>query len=207
MDKKTLVRFNVQNIKYALPGGEGGYATPVAYGTAISMALEPDSATKVIYGDGRRICSIVNERGKTGTMGTNNVSNDYEIAMGRKIKTAKGLADIKQQRLVSHAIYFETCGIDEEGGMPIAKTWLYGVTSPTRPSESFDQTTDDINESSFETALEIAGVPLKNSDGTVYKDEKTGQDVIVWQMTVTPADEGFATFGDEVVLPEMPATE
>lgn len=134
MDKKTLVRFNVQNIKYALPDGEGGYATPVAYGTAISMALEPDSATKVIYGDGRRICSIVNERGKTGTMGTNNVSNDYEIAMGRKIKTAKGLADIKQQRLVSHAIYFETCGIDEEGGMPIAKTWLYGVTSPTRPS-------------------------------------------------------------------------
>ena len=124
MDKKTLVRFNVQNIKYALPDGEGGYATPVAYGTAISMALEPDSATKVIYGDGRRICSIVNERGKTGTMGTNNVSNDYEIAMGRKIKTAKGLADIKQQRLVSHAIYFETCGIDEEGGMPIAKTWL-----------------------------------------------------------------------------------
>ena len=38
-------------------------------------------------------------------------------------------------------------------------------------------------------------------------DEKTGQDVIVWQMTVTPADEGFATFGDEVVLPEMPAAE
>ena len=203
----TLVRFNVQNIKYALPDGEGGYSAPVAYGTAQKMALEADASTKKIYGDGRRICSIVNERGKTGTMTTNNVSDDYEIAMGRKIKTSAGLAEIKQQKLVQHAIYFETSGIDEEGGMPLAKTWLYGVTSPTRPSESFDQTTDDINESSFETALEIAGVALKTSTGEVYKDEKTGQDVIVWQMTVTPEDEGFATFGDAVVLPALPATE
>lgn len=206
MDKKTLVRFNVQNIKYATPNGEGGYNTPVAYGTATAMALEADSSVKKIYGDGRRICSITNERGKTGTMSTNNVSDDYEIAMGRKIKTAVGLAEIKQQKSVVHAIYFETCGIDEEGGMPIAKTWLYGVTS-SRPAESFSQNTDDINESTFDTALEIAGVPLKTSEGEVYKDATTGQDVIVWQMTVTPDDEGYATFGDSVVLPEMPATE
>jgi len=48
MDKKTLVRFNVQNIKYALPDGEGGYATPVAYGTAISMAPQPKSFTATV---------------------------------------------------------------------------------------------------------------------------------------------------------------
>ena len=77
--------------------------------------------------------------------------------------------------------------------------------SLSRPSESFDQTTDDINESSFDTPLEIDGVTLKNADGTVYKDETTGRDVIVWQMTVTPDDAEYATFGDSVVLPAMPA--
>lgn len=201
--KKTLVRFNVQNIKYAVLN-EGTYGAPTAYGSAIKMALEANSAVKYIFGDGRRICAIVNDKGKTGAMTTNNVSDDYEIAMGRKIKTSNGLAEVKQQRVVTHAVYFETCGMDSEGGMPIAKTWLYGVTS-SRPSESFDQNTDDINESSFETPLEISGTNMLANDGTVYKDPVTGCDVVVWQMTVTPDDAEYATFGDSVVLPAMPA--
>ena len=85
--KKTLVRFNVQNIKYAVLSN-GEYGAPVDYGTAIKMALEANSAVKYIFGDGRRICAIVNDKGKTGTMTTNNVSDDYEIAMGRKIGRA-----------------------------------------------------------------------------------------------------------------------
>ena len=89
----------------------------------------------------------------------------------------------------------------EDGSIPIAKTWLYGVTS-ARPAESFDQNTDDINESTFDTALEMSGTLLKTADGEIYKDEKRN-DVIVWQMTVTPDDEGYDTFGDEVVLPVM----
>lgn len=199
--KKTLVRFNVQNIKYAV-FNNGTYGAPVSYGTAIKMALESNSAVKYIFGDGRRICAIVNDKGKTGTMTTNNVSDDYEIAMGRKIKTSNGLAEVKQQRVVTHAVYFETCGMDSEGGMPIAKTWLYGVTS-SRPSESFDQNTDDVNESSFETPLEISGTNMLANDGTVYKDPVTGCDVVVWQMTVTPDDAEYANFGDSVVLPKM----
>ena len=39
-DNKTLVRFNVQNIKYATPSASGGFNTPVAYGTALKMALQ-----------------------------------------------------------------------------------------------------------------------------------------------------------------------
>lgn len=200
--KKTLVRFNVQNIKYAVMT-DGKYGKPVDYGTAIKMALEANSGVKYIFGDGRRICAIVNDKGKTGTMTTNNVSDDYEIAMGRKIKAANGLAEIKQQKVVTHAIYFETCGMDSDGSMPIAKTWLYGVTS-SRPPESFDQNTDDINESSFDTPLEIAGVNMLAKDGvTVYKDATTGRDVVVWQMTVTPDDPMYESFGASVVLPKM----
>lgn len=202
---KTLVRFNVQNIKYATMGSQGTYNTPVAYGTAIKMALESNSSIKDIFGDGRRICSIVNDKGKTGTMTTNNISDDYEIAMCRKIITAVGLADIKQRKNVVHAIYFETCGLKEDGSMPLAKTWLFGVTS-SRPSESYDQNTEDINESTFDTPLIISGTNLLNADKTNYVDDK-GNEVLVWQLTVTPDDENFATFGDAVVLPEMPAED
>lgn len=204
-NEKTLVRFNVQNIKYATMGSQGTYNTPVAYGTALKMTLEANSSTKDIFGDGRRICSIVNDKGKTGTMTTNNISDDYEIAMCRKIITAVGLADIKQRKNVVHAIYFETCGLKEDGSMPIAKTWLFGVTS-SRPSESYDQNTDDINESSFDTPLIISGTNLLNNDKTNYVDDK-GNEVLVWQLTVTPDDENFATFGDAVVLPVMPAED
>ena len=200
--KKTLVRFNVQGVKWAMLVG-GKYGTPKPYGTATKIALEPDSSVKKIFGDGKRIASIVNDKGKTGTLSTNNVNDDFEVDMGRKMLLKKGIASIKQQKLPVFAVYFETSGLDEDNSMPLAKTWVYGVTSPTAPSESFDQNTDDINESTFDTALEIAGVELKDAAGAVYKDPKTGRDVMVWQMTATPDDPDFETFGDEVVLPVM----
>ena len=100
-NKKTLVRFNVQNIKYATPDATAphGWAKPLPYGTATKMALESDSSVKKIFGDGRRLCAIVNDKGKTGTMSTNNVNDEYEIAMGRKKRLKNGLADIKQKCL------------------------------------------------------------------------------------------------------------
>ena len=198
--KKTLVRFNVQGVKWAMLV-DGKYGTPKSYGTATKIALEPDSSVKKIFGDGKRIASIINDKGKTSTLSTNNINDDFEVDMGRKMLLKKGIASIKQQKIPVFALYFETCGLDENNDMPLAKTWVYGVTSSTAPSESFDQNTDDINESTFDTALEIAGTELKDASGAVVKDPKTGRDVMVWQLTATPDDEDFDTFGDAVVMP------
>mgnify|MGYP001128831006 FL=1 len=198
--KKTLVRFNVQGVKWAMLV-DGKYGTPKSYGTATKIALEPDSSVKKIFGDGKRIASIINDKGKTSTLSTNNINDDFEVDMGRKMLLKKGIASIKQQKLPVFALYFETCGLDENNDMPLAKTWVYGVTSSTAPSESFDQNTDDINESTFDTALEIAGTELKDASDAVVKDPKTGRDVMVWQLTATPDDEDFDTFGDAVVMP------
>ena len=199
--KKNLIRFNVRNVKYALPDGNGGFLPFVSMGTSTKLALEVDSSTKDIYGDGRRIIHYVNEKGKTGTLTQNNICDEYEIAMGRKIKTAKGLADIKPTKSVSHVLYFEIEQMDGDNAISIAKTMLYGVTS-SRPSEDYDQTTDDLNESSFELPLVIDGTPLLAADGKVYKDEK-GNDARVWQLTATPDDPDYDTFGDEVILPTL----
>ncbi len=200
-NKPALVRFNIQNVKYAEKEGES-FKTPVNYGTSRTLALEPVQSTKDIYGDGRRICAIIADKGKTGTLTVNNVNNDLEIAVGRMIKTKNGLAQISQTKNPVFALYFEVCGIDEDGGQPLSKTWLYGVTFPTRPTETFNQSEDDINESTFDLALKIDGVNLKTANGEIYKDSK-GNEIMVWQQTVVAGDEGFDNYGDAVVLPVM----
>ncbi|MBR2313955.1 MAG: hypothetical protein IKA55_03765, partial [Akkermansia sp.] len=49
--------------------------------------------------------------------------------------------------------------------------------------ESFDQNTDDINESSFETPLELAGIPMLAANG---KQELTGRSGFGYYFHFTP---------------------
>lgn len=195
---KTIVKFNIQNCKYALKNGDT-WAKPEPIGTSTKISLEANSNQKDIFGDGKIIASIINDKGKTGTLTLNNICEAYEIAMGRKMKLAKGVADIKTIKSVEHCLYFETQGVTKDSKYTVAKTWLFGVTS-TRPAESYDQNTDDINESTFDLPITIKGMLLKNSQGENYIDAD-GNEYLVYQLTVEPGDEGYETFGDDVVIP------
>lgn len=203
MENNELVRFNIKNAKYAVKSN-GTYGSFVSFGTSKKFAASVDSATKDIYGDGRRIIGLTNERKKTMELTLNTLCESYEIAMGRKIQTAQGLAEIKQVNNVEHVIYFETEAYDESGKKYTAKTMVYGVTSPKRPDEEYNQNTEDMNESEFVYSLDGSGTPLQTSGGTDYIDEK-GNTVMVWQMTLTPTDAGYESFGNSVVMPSMPA--
>ena len=195
---KTIVKFNVQNVKFAIKNGDN-WTPPSPMGTSMKISLEANSSQKNIFGDGEIIASIVNDKGKTGTLTLNNICADYEITMGRKMKLSNGIADVKTIKSVEHCIYFETQGVTEDSKYPIAKTWLFGVTS-TRPAESYDQNTDDVNESTFDLPLTIKGVSLKNAQGENYVDTD-GNEYLVYQLTVEPGDDGYETFGDAVVIP------
>ncbi len=106
-DNKTLLRFNIKNAKYALET-DSGYGTPVPFGYSDSIALEADYAEKVIYGDGKKVLTLPNDKGKTGTLTLLTLDEEYEIAMKRRMQIAVGIAEIKQLASVRHAIYFET---------------------------------------------------------------------------------------------------
>lgn len=201
MENNELVRFNIKNAKYTVKSN-GTYGSFVSFGTSKKFAASVDSATKDIYGDGRRIIGLTNERKKTMELTLNTLCESYEIAMGRKIQTAQGLAEIKQVNNVEHVIYFETEAYDESGKKYTAKTMVYGVTSPKRPDEEYNQNTEDMNESEFVYSLDGSGTPLQTSDGTDYIDEK-GNTVMAWQMTLTPTDAGYESFGNSVVMPSM----
>lgn len=196
---KTIVKFNIQNVKYATKNGDG-WSEPLSMGTSTKISLESNSNQKNIFGDGKIIAAIFNDKGKTGTITQNNICEDYEIAMGRKMKLSNGVADIKTIKSVEHCIYFETQGVTKDSKYPIAKTWLYGVTS-TRPAESYDQNTDDINESTFDLPLTIKGILLKNSQDETYTDAD-GNEYLVYQLTVEPGDEGYEIFGNQVAIPK-----
>ena len=200
---KTLVRFNIKNAKYALMTSEGVFDTPVPFGYSDSIALQADYAEKIIYGDGRKVLTIPNDKGKTGTLRLLALSEAYELAMKRRMKTAKGTAEIKQMASIEHAIYFETEYMEEDGDMKTAKTIVYGVTSG-RPSETYDQTTEDINNNNVEYPLTIKGIPMKNAAGTdTYKDEN-GNVVYAWQETSIPGDTGYDDFGKTIEIPKAP---
>ncbi len=196
---KTLVKFNVQNIHYAVSDASGQFKTPVPYGTGIKISLEANTSSKIIRGDGKIIAEIINDKGKTGSFTTNNISNDYEVAMGRKMIGQNGLMDVQQVSQITHALYFETCELREDEKITVAKTWVYNVTSK-RPNESYDQNGDDINESTFETPITIKGTKLLNADKTPYVDSN-GNELLVWQQTVVPGDTGYEDFVKAVVLP------
>lgn len=198
----TLVRFNIKNAKYALKTANG-YETPVPFGYSDAIALEADYSEKAIYGDGRKVAIIPNDKGKTGTLTLLALDHAYEVAMKRRMATAKGFAEIKQLASVEHAIYFETESMDSDGVVHTAKTWVYGVTSG-RPSETYNQTTDDINNNNTEYALTIKGVPLMNAAGTSPYVDNKGNTVYAWQETAIDTDAGYDTFGDACVAPKVP---
>lgn len=198
---RTLVRFNIKNVKYAVKTADGTFATPVAIGYADSIALDASYSEKIIYGDGKTILTIPNDKGKTGTLSLLAIDNDYEIAMRRRVATSKGIAEIKQTAAIEHALYFETDYMEEDGEVKTAKTILYGVTSG-RPSETFNQTTEDINNNPVSYSLTIKGIAMKASSGsTDYKDSK-GNVVYVWQETCLPGDSGYDNFGSTITAPQ-----
>lgn len=201
---KILVRFNIKNVKYAVQ--IGGLITEAwNLGYADSISLESNYTEKIIYGDGRVVHTIPNDKGKTGTLTLLAINEEYEYSMGRRLQTSKGYAEIKQSVSRTHALYFETDYIETDGEVKTAKTILYGVTSG-RPSETYNQTTEDINDNKVSYPLTIKGIAMQKADGTAYKDQY-GNTVYVWQETCLPGDPGYDTFGTKIEAPTAPATQ
>lgn len=198
--EKTLVRFNVKNCAYAVKSASE-YSAPVRFGYSDSIALEADYSEKVIYGDGRTIKVIPNDKGKTGTLALLALDELYEIAMKRRQKSLNGTVEIKQMASVEHAIYFETEFMDEAGTIKTAKTVIYGVTSG-RPSETYNQTTEDINNNNVEYPLVIKGVAMKDSSGTANLRDENGNIVYAWQETSIPGDSNYENFGKTIEDPK-----
>lgn len=200
MAKTKMFKFNVKNVKYAVPSN-GVFGTPKDLAYANSISLEADYEETKLFGDGQILAILGDDKGKTGTLSVTNIEKEYEIDMKRALEVAGGLADIQQRSSVEHAIYFEVDAIEDGVGKTI-KRWVFGVTTG-KASESYEQTQDNPTINTYDYPLTVLGVNLKDEDGLEdYKDEN-GNTLKVFYLTAFPGDAGYDTFEDEVPVPKV----
>lgn len=222
MDKqgKILIEFNVKNGRFAvnplLVGGStlGGRIISGSDNLIVddngwrimpltwlnSFSKEKDLSTTDIYGDGEKVLTLVNDKGFTGVLGMTAQDIEYNKALGFMVDIENGLAEVKQRRIVQHAIYFETEFANDYGVVVTKKVWVFGVETQA-PSESYEQTTDNINNSMVDYNITIKGTNLKASDGETDYTDDFGNTVKVWTLSKLPGDTGYETFGDSVPTP------
>lgn len=203
MAKTKMFKFNVKNVKYAVPGTNGTYGAPKDLAYANSISLEADYDETKLFGDGQILAILGDDKGKTGTLSVTNIEKDYEIDMKRALEIEGGLADIQQRSSVEHAIYFEVDAIEDGVGKTI-KRWMFGVTTG-KASETYDQTTDNPTINTYEYPLTVLGVNLKDALGEEDHTDEYGNTIKVFYMTSFPEDEGFETFGNAVPTPKVKA--
>ena len=87
------------------------------------------------------------------------------------------------------------------------KVWVFGVETQA-PSEAYEQTTDNINNSMVDYNITIKGTNLKVLDNNVLVDytDQYGNVVKVWTLSKVPGDTGYDTFGDSVPTPTIEIT-
>lgn len=202
---KTLINFNVKNGQYAINNGSG-YDAPQSLTWLTKFAKEKNLSTQPLYGDGELQTTLVNDKGFTGTIGMTAQDIDYNKALGFAKAIDGGDAEVEQLSVIDHAIYFETEYAGNDGIPKTKKVWVFGVETQA-PSETYDQNTEDINESTVEYAITVKGINLKDTDGTTdYVDPETGQNVKVFTYSKVPGDADYATFGDAVPTPKLATT-
>jgi hypothetical protein len=152
---KVLVGFNVSNGKYAIKTN-GAYGSPVDLGYLTRFSKEKNLTSKTIYGDGEIQTVLVNDKGFTGTLGLLQQDLEFNKALGFMLDTDNGTIEMQQSSVVECAIYFETEFMKNDGIKKTKKVWVVGVNVEA-PSESLEQTTDDINENNVEYSITVKG--------------------------------------------------
>lgn len=203
MSKERIVEYNVKNVKYAVKDALGEYGSPIDLAYASQISLEPDYSEEAVYGDGQKLFVIPNDKGLTGKLIVLNRDKDYEIACGRQLEISEGLAEVEQHDAIEHAIYFEV-ERNQNGVKTTKKVWLLEVTTG-RPSESFEQVTDNPNMSPVEYPLTVFGTNLRNNLDTADYTDTNGNTKRVTRISVIPTDTNYATFGNTVPTPTSAA--
>ena len=196
---KTLIGFNVKNGQFAIEDS----IYPLSW--LVKFSKDKNISTKPIYGDGELQTTLVNDKGYTGLLGLTAQDDEYNKALGMYKNIDGGVAEVKQLDIIDHSLYFETQKMIN-GKNYTKKVWVFGVET-SAPSESIDQNTDDINQSTVEYSITIKGINLKAADGVSdYKDAETGSEVKVFTYSKMPSDSDYDTFEDSVPVPKMPDT-
>lgn len=200
MAKTKEVQFNVKSVKYCLASlpatvEDVAYASQISFESAINKLP--------IYGDGQKLTEIFADQGFTGALSLIQVPEDFLKALGYKQEVdGTGLADVSVSKSVEVHLYYEI-EVHEDDLTKTVKFWCYNVIFE-RPSESYQQTTETPNLTTYELPFTILGTNLLNTLGTADYTDANGNTVKVWRQRKRPLDTDYATFGT-FVAPKVKA--
>lgn len=199
---KTLIEYNCKNGVYNL-GGTDTAVKPLGYLSA--FALEKNTSTKDIYGDGDLQLSIISDKGMTGNLDLTAKDDTFDTDLGFAMSISQGLASVQVLQNKSIAVGFECYVTDASGVTKTKKVWLLGV-NVAPAGESLAQNTDTINEAVASYPITVKGVNLQDSTGTTDYVDANGNTIKVFKITALPSDTGYSTFLDSVPVPKAKAS-
>lgn len=193
---KVLVNFNIKNAVYQV--GDGS-VEPFVYATTFSKNRTVNK--KEIYGDGELQSVLYSEQQVTGSVGVTARDEDFELAVGFMESVAGGKVEsaVKEGKVVNFG--FETEYLVKGQAPKVKKVWVLNCTFEPA-SESLNQNTESINESTYEYAFTSLGVNLKNAQGTADYVDSNGQTHRIFIMSAIPTDTGYSTFLQSVPTPK-----
>jgi phi13 family phage major tail protein len=201
MAKTTEINFGIKNVKYALKNDTTGlYGTVKDLAYVDSLSLDPAFSTTPIYGDGKLLVSIPSDQGYTGTLTFVQLSEEYEIDLGRKLKITGGTADVEQLGSRSHAVYYETNAL-LDGVNTTIKVWLLNVTTG-KPTIKQNQSNPNPAPNNVEYDITIQGEYLTTDGDQKYVDV-SGNNLLIFEIVSRPTDAGYDTFGTAVPTPTV----
>lgn len=195
---KTLVEFNAKNGQY-----KTGDGTLKSLTWLTKVALEADVGESVIFGDGEEVLTLQNDKGYNITLGMTAPDEDFEKDNGICEAITGGTASVQRLKRPVNAVYFETNYSGDDGTTKTKKVWLFGVTV-SKPSITYDQTTDSPNPSTVEYSGKVRGINKKASGGEAdYVDSETGNTQKVFRLSAIPTDSGYTDFGSSAPVPTV----
>ena len=198
-ENKELISFNVQNMVYST---DKSTIKPLGY--AVGLNLQRNQETKEIYGDGKIQTAVVTDKSLSGTLDLTTRDDEFELDLGMLIEAANGQVEVSIPQNIPVDIGAEVYIMGTDGVKKVKKCWWYNVTVGGA-SDTYNQTTETINEANASYPITVKGIPLKDSTGEAeYKDTK-GLGRTAYRYSSVPTDDGYDTFLDSVPVPKAKA--
>lgn len=207
-EQKAKAVVGVQGGKVAVMGAEGEWGTPQDFKYLTSVSLETNIEDFEQYADDERVVLIPSDNSIDGTIGTTAKDVAFEKAAGYLQELDGGtLADIKIHGYTRCCFYFEFTNIDQATGQPYkVKTWLLNAELK-KTGETHETNTNTPTGATYEYPISVYGLNVKDSAGTADAVDDNGFVICAYKVHSYPGDEDYATFGDAVPEPQLPASE
>lgn len=172
------VKYNIQNVHYAVMDSEGAYGTPVHIPGAVSLSVDPTGDNNTFWADGIAYYQSYNNTGYEGELELALLPDSFRVdVLGDILDAKKVLVEKSDSPTVNFALGFQIDGNEKS-----TYFWFYNCTASRPTTEA--NTTEESKDPETDT-LDWTCAP--GADGIVRAkttDETADADITSWFTSV-----------------------